>query len=208
MEDYEVMEGDAPRSILLEENIVMKRDLNLEGDFIHDSVQIKNGSLLFNDARSLTTKSKVVTEDNPIFKTVDYLSNKINNSDLTLDPPKITIKENNDEILLLNKKLKSINIDDLANFLSGSKLSDIILKMDQRVNNLENGSKDTKTTETTETTETAKLSSIIEVELLKKELKTCQDTIIELETRVKELENPEKIVRATEVFTSKINFGI
>ena len=206
MEDYEVMEGDGPKSILLEENIVMKRNLNLEGDFIHDNVQIKNGSLLFNDARSLKTKSKVVTEDNPIFNTVDYLTNKINNTDLNLDPPKLTIKENNDEIKVLNKKLDSIYIDDLANFLSGSKLSDIILKMDQRVNNLENGDWSHSSNQDTITTETGKLSSIIEVELLKKELKSCKDTIIDLENRLKELENPNKIVRAAEVFTSKINF--
>ena len=58
MEDYEIMEGDAPRSILLEENIVMKRDLNLEGDFIHDNVQIKNGSLflMMLDHRQLKVK--------------------------------------------------------------------------------------------------------------------------------------------------------
>ena len=100
--------------------------------------------------------------------------------------------------------MNSINIDDLANFLSGSKLSDIILKMDQRVNNLENGNY--SSSKDIITNETGKLSSIIEVELLRKELKSCKDTIVDLENRIKELENPEKIVRAAEVFTSKINF--
>ena len=216
MEDYEVMEADDTRSFLLEENIVMKRNLNLEGDFIHDAVQIKNGSLFFNDARSLQTKSKVVTEDNAIFATVDYLSQKVNNNDLKLDPPKVTIKENDEKIVLLDKKLNSIHIDDLVSFLSGSKLSDMILKMDQRVSGLENAMENTlknsgktpiiASSANLKNNDTAKLSNIIEIELLRKELKSYQEKTALLEARINDLENPEKIVRASEVFANKIHF--
>ena len=56
----EHLDHDDAKSVLLEEDIIIKRNLTLEGDLIHNDVQVKNGCLFFNNAKSAKTKSNVV----------------------------------------------------------------------------------------------------------------------------------------------------
>ena len=206
--DYvETMDSDDQKSLLLEEDIIMKRNLTLEGDLIHDDVQIKGGTLFFNNAKSIKTKSNVVTDDNPIFATVDYLQRKIIGTE-TSNPPKISIKENDEEINNISKKLETIQIDDLINFLSGNKLSDIFLQMDKRIYKIETEGYDTSSLN--KSYAVSNNSNALEIESLKAELRSCKQTITNLEAQIESrllaLENPSKTLHATEIFASKIQF--